>query len=100
MQNIKKFKKQREIEQKSGESRNERPNPYKPNLVKCKIDNCGKYFTTIFGLIQHKKRCHLPENIENNLETCRLCGKEVIYIDKHLQAVHKDVVGEKFVKSL
>ena len=61
----------------------------KPKLLKCKIENCGKEFKSIFGLNKHQKRIHTEEgNIKNEILLCNLCGKEVVWIDKHMKAVH------------
>ena len=64
-------------------------------LVKCKMENCNKEFTSALGLIKHQKKNHSEEDVPKNLETCSFCGKEVVYIDKHLRTVHKDMLGEE-----
>ena len=75
---------------------NESSKSFTPILVKCKIENCGKEFTTIFGLNKHKRKHHSEEKLESNpMQTCTICGKDVVYIDKHIKAVHKDVLGDE-----
>ena len=63
-------------------------------LVKCRIDICGKEFETMFGLIKHNKNHHPDVNMKKINEVCKFCGKEVLYIDKHIKAVHKDALDE------
>ena len=65
------------------------------SLLKCQQDGCHKLFESMFGLLKHQKSQHTNENIPKNLETCKICGKGVIYIDKHIRTVHKDGLGEE-----
>ena len=89
-QEIKQIRKK--IEKKDEGNKEEKS---KPTVVKCKVENCGREFTTKFGLIKHQRKHHSTEIIKINLETCTICGKEVTYIDKHMKAMHKEVFVEE-----
>ena len=75
---------------KEGESHS-----YNTNIVNCKIEDCNKEFTSALGLIKHQKKYHSDLDIQKNSEICCICGKEVVYIDKHLRTVHKDILGDE-----
>ena len=71
-------------------------NSYKNlSLLKCQHDGCDKLFESMLGLIKHQKNQHANQNIPKNLEKCKICGKGVLYIDKHIRTVHKDELGEE-----
>ena len=63
-------------------------------LLVCKAKNCGKEFASSFGLMKHQKKNHSNENIEQTQETCPVCCKVVVQIDKHLKFVHRDLLTE------
>ena len=60
-------------------------------LLRCTVQNCGKSFSSTFGLHKHEKIEHRGEIIETNkLFECYLCGKHVKYLDHHINFVHKE----------
>ena len=68
--------------------------PKTPILLVCKAENCGKEFASSFGLMKHQKKNHSNENIDQTQETCPVCCKVVVQIDKHLKFVHRDLITE------
>ena len=77
------------------EGKEERSKQYNPALVRCRSENCDKEFTTMFGLIKHQRKHHPEENIGTHLEKCQVCGKDVLYIDRHMKTVHKEVLTDR-----
>ena len=65
------------------------------SLLKCQSNGCDKLFTSMFGLLKHMRSHHSEEDIAKKVEICKICGKEVKYIDKHIRTVHKNVMGEE-----
>ena len=61
----------------------------------CKSKGCKKQFDTMCGLVRHQDSQHSDENLIRDTEKCKICGKEVFYIDKHMRTVHKDALGEE-----
>ena len=70
-----------------------KPNP--PVLLVCKAENCGKEFASSYGLMKHQKKYHSNEKIEQTQETCPICNKVVVQIDKHLKFVHRELLTEE-----
>ena len=70
----------------------ENSSPSKAILVTCNVENCGREFTTTFGLSKHQRNEHGDENVDQNTKhQCCFCGKSVRYIDQHINIVHKDL---------
>ena len=68
--------------------------PYKLQL-KCKKENCTKEFKTTFGMLQHMKKEHSADNNKMIPEKCNMCGKDFLYVDRHIKAVHSKDLGEE-----
>ena len=65
-------------------------------LIKCKIDTCDKEFGTVFGLTKHRNKVHSDKFFEKKtLQSCPVCGKNLVYIDQHMKFVHNNVIGPK-----
>lgn len=47
---------------------------------------CGKGFNRLEHLRAHQKRVHMPQ--ERDLGYCKLCGKNYVYLKKHIKTVH------------
>ena len=69
--------------------------PYIITTIKCKTENCTKEFSTMSGLIKHQQSQHLEGDTEKNLEICKICGKEVVYIEKHIKNAHKNALSDE-----
>ena len=65
----------------------------KPIEIKCKISNCKKIFLTCFGLKNHQANQHSKEKMVPLQVPCEVCGKVVANIDKHLSAVHRNILS-------
>ena len=62
-------------------------------VFECEIENCGKRFTSVFGLNNHQKCLHPEKKIEQKQKhLCPFCGNSVLYIDQHMNQLHKDLV--------
>merc|ERR1712208_238399 len=64
-------------------------------LMKCKVQDCGKFFESSFGLMKHQKKEHPNAIIGQIKEACSICGKMVVQMDKHFKTVHKELFGEQ-----
>ena len=73
-------------------AREEKAKTIKPALLRCTVEACDKTFNTRFGLTNHQRKHHPDEDIIATLEKCEVCGKDVMYIDRHLRTVHKEVL--------
>ena len=58
-------------------------------LIPCKYENCGKVFTSTYGLYMHQKGKHGIEKFKNS-QTCKYCGKDFLCIEKHIKTTHRD----------
>jgi DNA-directed RNA polymerase subunit M/transcription elongation factor TFIIS len=61
------------------------PQP-KKTFVKCEI--CGNRVRSD-NLTKHIDKVHL-KRVKNSTKTCKICGKSVRKLQKHMQAVHKN----------
>ena len=61
-------------------------------VMKCNVKDCDKQFRSSFGLLKHQKKEHQNENIGPKAEMCKICGKLVIQMDKHIRTRHKTQV--------
>lgn len=55
---------------------------------------CGKAFNRLEHLRAHQKRVHMPH--ERDLGYCQLCGKNYVYLKKHIKAVHSGSMQHHF----
>jgi transcription elongation factor Elf1 len=54
------------------------------------FDNCEKEFLTVYGLDLHLMKAHGEHGVEKSKIECPFCGKRTVYIDQHINAVHKE----------
>merc|ERR1712129_3381 len=61
---------------------------------RCTLDNCGKEFSSMYGLNIHRKKIHGLGKDGMKLE-CPICGKIVVYLNIHIKACHKDTIESR-----
>ena len=62
--------------------------------LRCKKENCGKQFTTTFGLLKHMHKSHSAEDNVMIPEKCEICGKDFLYVDRHMKNAHSELYAE------
>jgi hypothetical protein len=60
------------------------------SVFKCREDGCEKIYTTFFGLEKHYKKSHAEIKFDRMESTCKICLTNVLYLDQHMKAVHKE----------
>lgn len=61
-------------------------------VFQCEIESCGKRFKSVFGLNNHQKCLHPEQKIDQKQKhQCCFCGNYVLYIDQHINQLHKDL---------
>ena len=64
-------------------------------VIKCNVKDCSRQFISSAGLVKHQKKEHSGEDILRNPEPCKICGKIVVQMEKHIKTVHKNLCKSK-----